>query len=187
MPHSPPRSHHSQELPAAAELDLLPAATAASTPQQQRFSISHGAASSLVAPANTPASPSVFNAGEAAAAQERRSQPVPAAAVAEAIEQAAAEEAAQRRASLAADTAAAGEAQRDQAAAAPGSAVGGPAPQPQLMAAAGASPVPPTPYAATEYDGDDVVMADVGEWRVLNMQRGFNGRCGPVCDGMCLA
>lgn len=103
LAHSP-RSHRSnpslERLPAvpaspagppAPEAELLPPAAAAATLQQARLSLV--AAASPVAPANTPASPSLM--GQAAAASrsalEWRSQPIPAAAVAQAIEAAAAE------------------------------------------------------------------------------------------------
>lgn len=74
---------------AAPEAELLPPAAAA-TPQQARLSLA--AAASPVAPASTPASLTML--GQAAAARtdlEQRSQPVPASAVAQAIEAAATE------------------------------------------------------------------------------------------------
>lgn len=241
LAHSP-RSHRSnpslERLPAlpaspaaapAAQAELLPPAAAA-TPQQARLSLA--AAASPVAPANTPASPALFChlAGASRSAQEPRSQPVPASAVAQAIESAAAESSGAdeagliRRLSLeqvaapagllaaseqqlgveqpaeeqpvrrtsffsvpqmaeaaavatpaevAAAAACAEPAAEAAAAPAPEAAV--PAAEPAAEAAA-ASPVPPTPYAATEFDGDDVVMMDVGEpatavWRL----------CAPTC------
>ena len=194
--HSPPRSRHlSQEvlLAVGVEAELPPAA--AVTPQQRRVSGVH-AASPPAVPANTPAS--VLRP----AVGEQRSLPVPAAAVAQAIEQAAAVQAAEevkRRASLVAEEAerwaslaagdaegraslvvadaerraslAAGEAEQQisqqasqQATACSPSASAAPAATPtEPTPEQAASPVPPTPYAATEYDGDDVVMADIGE------------------------
>ncbi|PSC75424.1 hypothetical protein C2E20_1600 [Micractinium conductrix] len=192
--HSPPRSRHlSQEvlLAVGVEAELPPAA--AVTPQQRRVSGVH-AASPPAVPANTPAS--VLRP----AVGEQRSLPVPAAAVAQAIEQAAAVQAAEevkRRASLVAEEAerwaslaagdaegraslvvadaerraslAAGEAEQQisqqasqQATACSPSASAAPAATPtEPTPEQAASPVPPTPYAATEYDGDDVVMADI--------------------------
>lgn len=220
LAHSP-RSHRSnpslERLPAvpaspagppAPAAELLPHAAAAATPQQARLSLV--AAASPVAPANTPASPSLM--GQVAAASrsalEQRSQPVPASAVAQAIEAAAAESSGADEASLirrlslaepvvqpAQTTAEEQQPEAEQpadeqparrtsffsvaqvaeaAAAESPAAVPAPAeqaaeaavvPPPSMPAAqaAAASPVPPTPYAATEYDGDDVVMMDVGE------------------------
>ena len=218
LAHSP-RSHRSnpslERLPAVPaspapsagpEAELLPPAAAA-TPQQARLSLA--AAASPVAPANTPASPTML--GQAAAARfnlEQRSQPVPASAVAQAIEAAATESSGAdepgliRRLSLAEPTAQPGQPAADEqqqeleqlvgeqpvrrtsffsvpqmaeaaAAASPsapadppaeqaGEAVAAPLSAPAAEAVA-ASPVPPTPYAATEYDGEDVVMMDVGK------------------------
>lgn len=199
--------------------ELLPPAQAA-TPQQLRLSLQHVA--SPAAPANTPASPALLQSTARRAAEERRSLPVPASAVARAIEQAAAEGAVAEE-GAAADAAtirrlstaavedptsdegmasqedppvrrtsffsvpqqaqaaepqaaseyslhpAAGAAADPAPAAVDASPAASPAPAPAVVLlhpAAAASPAPATPYAATEYDGEDVVMMDVGEWGV---------------------
>lgn len=206
--HSPARSHRSNPShdwlhPAAvahadgtAAEQLLPPASAA-TPQQPKLSVARMA--SPAAPANTPASPAVVRSAARRAAEERCSVPVPAAAVAQAIEQAAvhaagpgageADTSPARRLSLAEELAAAapGAEQEDETAPRRTSCISVPGQQAAEAADAGAapsgtperqqlapataaasptvraSPAPATPYAATEYDGDDVVMADVGE------------------------
>lgn len=129
----------------------LPPAAAATPQQQQRLGGPQTTSSPPAVPANTPASAvSGFAAAAAAlrAAEEECSRPVPAAAVADAIQLAAVEEA-ERRASLGA-AAVAGVGSTESSSAA-------------LPAPTAASPVPPSPYAATEYDGDDVVMMEIGE------------------------
>ena len=179
-------------------MDLLPPAAAA-TPQQARLSLA--GATSPAAPANTPASPALLGHTVGLRSEdERRSQPVPAAAVAQAIEAAAAEDGGAEEAALIRQLSLAEpepehvqqgaeeqpaeeqparrtsffsvpQAAEAAAAASPPAAAAVPLPAPEpaaeaaaaAAAAAAASPVLPTPYAATEYDGEDVVMMDVGE------------------------
>lgn len=146
-------------LDAAADVELLPPAAAA-TPQQHRRSSAHLPSSPPAVPANTPASPTAPSF--AAGAERQRSQPT--AAIAQAIEQTAAEHGAELRASLASARGSSGATE-------PAPAAGGSPSSPAAAAAfpgqAAASPAPPTPYAATEYDGDDVVMMDIGKLRLL--------------------
>ena len=171
--HAPAAERLFQEQPAAAEAALPPAAAA--TPQQLRLSL-QGAASPA-APANTPASPRLGGAATGGLlAPGRHSLPVGASAVAEAIEQAATAstdgaseagtEAVGRRASAAAAQPAPADAEGRRVSLAEAAAAYSPAAASPAVVAApmvAPSPVPATPYAATEYDGEDVVMMDIGE------------------------